>query len=80
MATRFELRSPNPHTNTYIAIAVSYLAMLDGILYAGNSKKSMDDLLKELSKKPGEHAEYLEDSRAYRSEEDVYYSFSSFLI
>ena len=76
MATRFELRSPNPHTNTYIAIAVSYLAMLDGILYAGNSKKSMDDLLKELSKKPGEHAEYLEDSRAYRSEEDVFEHFT----
>lgn len=76
MATRFELRSPNPHTNTYIAIAVSYLAMLDGILYAGNSKKSMDDLLKELSKKPGEHAEYLEDSRSYRSEEDVFEHFT----
>lgn len=76
MATRFELRSPNPHTNTYIAIAVSYLAMLDGILYAGNSKKSMDDLLKELSKRPGEHAEYLEDSRAYRSEEDVFEHFT----
>ena len=76
MATRFELRSPNPHTNTYIAIAVSYLAMLDGILYAGNSNKSMDDLLKELSKKPGEHADYLEDSRAYRSEEDVFEHFT----
>lgn len=76
MATRFELRSPNPHTNTYIAIAVSYLAMLDGILYAGNSKKSMDDLLKELSKKPGEHSDYLEDSRAYRSEEDVFEHFT----
>lgn len=76
MATRFELRSPNPHTNTYIAISVSYLAMLDGILYAGNSKKSMDDLLKELSKKPGEHADYLEDSRAYRSEEDVFEHFT----
>ncbi|MGL4571512.1 MAG: glutamine synthetase [Clostridium sp.] len=72
MATRFELRSPNPHTNTYIAFAVSYLAMLDGILYASDSNKSMKELLEELSKKPGEHSDYLEDSRAYRSEEDVF--------
>ena len=30
-ATRIEMRSPNPYTNTYIAIAVFYLACLDGI-------------------------------------------------
>jgi len=76
MATRFELRSPNPHTNTYLAIAVSYTAMLDGILYASNSNKSKDDLLKELSKKPGEDADYLEKGRAYRTEEDVFEDFT----
>lgn len=76
MATRFELRSPNPHTNTYLAIAVSYTAMLDGILYAANSNKSKDDLLKELSKKPGEDADYLEKGRAYRTEEDVFEDFT----
>lgn len=31
MATRFELRSPNPKSNTYLVIAASYMAMLDGI-------------------------------------------------
>ncbi len=76
MATRFELRSPNPHSNTYLAIAVSYIAMLDGILYAANSNKSKDDLLKELSKKPGEDADYLEKGRAYRTEEDVFEDFT----
>ena len=72
MATRFELRSPNPKSNIYLATAVSYLAMLDGIKYAVQSKKTEDELLKELSKKQGEDAEYLEKDREYRSEEDVF--------
>ena len=36
LATRFELRSPNPHSNVYLTMATSYMAMLDGILYAEN--------------------------------------------
>lgn len=76
LATRFELRSPNPHTNIYLAISVSYMAMLDGILYALESNKSEEELLSELSKKPGEEADYLEKSRAYRTEEDVFEYFS----
>lgn len=71
-ATRFELRSPNPHSNPYITIAVSYLAMLDGILYAANNKKTETELLAELSKEAGDPADYLEKGRAYRSEEDVF--------
>ena len=70
MATRFELRSPSPKTNIYLATAVSYMAMLDGIKYAIN--KSEDELLKELSKKQGEEFEYLEKEREYRSEKDVF--------
>ena len=31
MATRFELRAPNPKSNTYLVMAASYMAMLDGI-------------------------------------------------
>lgn len=76
LATRFELRSPNPFTNTYLCIASSYMAMLDGIKYALESNKTEDDLLAELSKKPGEDADYLEKSRAYRSEEDVFEDFT----
>ena len=33
-ATRIEMRSPNPYTNTYIAIAAFYLSCLDGIKLA----------------------------------------------
>lgn len=72
MATRFELRSPNPKTNIYLATAVSYMAMLDGIKYAINSKKTEQELLEELSKKQGEEFDYLETNREYRSEEDVF--------
>lgn len=72
MATRFELRSPNPRTNIYLATAVSYMAMLDGIKYALINNKTEDELLKELSKKKGEIFEYLETDREYRSEEDVF--------
>jgi len=72
MSTRFELRSPNPRTNIYLATAVSYMAMLDGIKYALNSKKTEEELLKELSKKQGEEFGYLEKDREYRSEKDVF--------
>lgn len=72
MSTRFELRSPNPKTNIYLATAVSYMAMLDGMKYAITSGKTEEEMLKELSKKQGEKTEYLEENREYRSEEDVF--------
>ena len=76
LATRFELRSPNPHSNAYITIAVCYMAMLDGILYAVNNNKTDDELLAELSKEYGEAADYLEKNRKYRAEEDVFEDFT----
>lgn len=75
-STRFELRAPNPHTNTYLVLATLYMAMIDGVKYALENCKTEDDLLKELSKKPGEDAVYLEKARAYRSEEDVFEDFT----
>lgn len=75
-ATRFELRSPNPYTNTYLAVSTLYLAMIEGIEYAITCKKTENDLLDELSKNPGEPAEYLLDSRAYRSEENIFEDFT----
>ena len=75
-ATRFELRAPCPHTNTYLALATLYMTMLDGIVYAIENNKSEDDLLKELSKAPGDDSDYLEKHRSYRSEEDVFEFFT----
>lgn len=77
LATRFELRAPNPHTNTYLCLATLYMAMMDGIKYAIESGKNDDELLEELSKKPGEETDYLEKDRAYRSEEDVFEDYTN---
>jgi len=76
LATRFEVRSPNPNTNTFLAIAAFYQAMLDGIKAALKSGKSTKGLEMELSKSPEEDGIYLEYGRAYRSEEDVFEHFT----
>ena len=76
MATRFELRSPNPHSNTYLVMAVSYMGMLDGILYAVENNKTEDELLAELSKEAGESADYLEKTIAYRTEQNIFEDFT----
>jgi glutamine synthetase len=76
LATRFEVRAPNPHTNSYLAIATMYLAMLDGITAALESGRSTKELEAECSKAPGDHAKYLSADRAYRSEEDVFEHYS----
>ncbi|WP_446899673.1 glutamine synthetase [Clostridium sp. LBM24168] len=76
LATRFELRAPNPGTNTYLAVGAIYAAIVDGIKYAVKNGKTEDDLLAELSKKQGEETDYLEKDRAYRSEIDVFESYT----
>ena len=75
-ATRVEMRAPNPFTNTYIAIALFYLAALDGIRYALKNKKAPAELLAEISKKVGDKTDYLATDRAYRSEVDVFEAFT----
>lgn len=75
-ATRFELRSPNPYSNTYLVIAACYQAMLDGILSVTKAGMDCKSLEKEISKKYGEDAVYLEKYREYRSEKDVFEYYS----
>lgn len=76
MATRFEVRSPNPYTNTYIATATIYLTMFDGIKAAIESQLDTKGLEAELSKEAGATGFYLETDRAYRSEHDVFDDFT----
>jgi glutamine synthetase len=76
LATRFEVRSPNPLTNTYLALSAFYQAMLDGMQAACESGKTMAELEAEISKLPGSESFYLEKGRAYRSEEDVFEHYS----
>jgi len=72
LATRFEVRSSNPYTNTYIALAAIYLSMLDGVKAIVESGKQTTEILAELSKEAGTPGFYLEKDRAYRSEHDVF--------
>ncbi|RUT63854.1 hypothetical protein C1149_08885 [Clostridium botulinum] len=76
LATRFELRSPNPRSNTYLTVASLCMSMIDGIKYAIENNKYEDDLLRELSKAAEEDTSYLEKGRQYRSEEDVFEYYS----
>ena len=76
LSTRFEVRSPNPKSNTYLTIAASYLAMLDGIKACLKAGKSCLELEKSLSKRYGEDDFYLEKDREYRSELDVFDEFT----
>lgn len=69
---RFELRSPNPLSNTYLVIAGCYQTMLDGIIATAKSKLTTKELEKEISKELGEESFYLEKDRMYRDENDVF--------
>ncbi len=71
MATRFELRSPNPLTNVYLVLAACYQAMIDGLENAA-LKMSLEELVQEFSKEYGDDAKYLEKNRQYRSEQNVF--------
>ena len=72
LATRFELRSPNPKSNTYLVLAASYMAMLDGIKAALEAEKSSEELERSISKGFGEPDFYLDTDRMYRTEKDVF--------
>ncbi len=72
LSTRFELRSPNPHTNTYLIIGSTYMLMLDGIRAALGAGKTPAELEASISKKYGKKDFYLEKNREYRTERNIY--------
>ncbi len=76
-ATRFELRSPNPKSNTYLVLATGYMAMLDGIKAALKAEKTPKELEASISKKSGEEDFYLETCREYRSEKNVFEDYTA---
>ena len=77
LATRFEVRAPNPHTNTYLAVAALCQSMLDGMAWAAESGHSARELQDDFSKPAGAAHPYLEKDRAYRSEENVFEHFEA---
>lgn len=76
LSTRFELRSPNPHSNTYLIIGAGYMLMLDGIRAALEAGKTPSELENSISKKYGEDDFYLEKDREYRCEKNVFTEFT----
>ena len=70
LSVRFEVRAPNPHTNTYLAVSAFFIAMLDGMKYSAG--RNVNDLYKEITKKSGEKSDYLLQSRQYVSEENIF--------
>ena len=72
LATRFELRSPNPLSNTYLVLAGIYQSILDGVKAVAASNLDLKELEKEISKDAGEASFYLEKDRKYRDEENVF--------
>ena len=75
-STRFELRSPNPHTNTYLIIGAGYLTMLDGIHAVLAAGKTPHELEASISKRYGDDDFYLEKNREYRAERNIYTEFT----
>ena len=75
-ATRFELRAPNPKSDTYLVIAASHMAMLDGIKAALGKEKEPKELEESISKKYGKKDFYLEKDREYRSEKHIFDDFT----
>ncbi len=76
-ATRFELRSPNPKSNTYLVIAACLMTMLDGIKAALNSGKTSARLLDSISKGYGDPDFYLEAKRVYRCEGNIFEDYTA---
>ena len=77
LATRFELRAPNPKSNTYLVIATAYMALVDGVKAVLKAEKTPEELERSISKKYGEEDFYLEKDREYRSEKDVFDDFTA---
>ena len=76
LSTRFELRSPNPHTNSYLIIGAAYMTMLDGIKAVLEAGKTPAELEASISKSYGQEDFYLEKDREYRSERNIYTDYS----
>ena len=75
LSTRFELRSPNPHSNSYLVIGAGYMTMLDGIKAVLSAGKMPHELEASISKKYGEEDFYLETEREYRAERNIFTEF-----
>ena len=77
LGTRFELRSPNPRSNTHLVLAACLMAMLDGIKAALEAQKTPAQLLESISKDAEDEDFYLETGRVYRYEGNIFEDFTA---
>ncbi len=71
-ACRFELRAPNPLSNSFLLMSATLMAMLDGVKYAQSNSKTQRDLRIEIMKKKGEFYGYLKKEREYITDKDIF--------
>ena len=72
----FEFHSPNPNSNTYMVVAATLMAMMDGIEAVADSGKVVSELEASISKKKGEDDFYLMKEYEYRCEDNVFDNYS----
>ena len=66
------LERQNPKSNTYLVLAASHMAMIDGIKHVLDAEKTPAELEKSISKAYGDEDFYLDTDREYRSEKEVF--------
>ncbi len=72
LATRFELRSPNPKTNIYMTISAINVAIMDGLDFTLQKKLSNDQIEREFCKNFKDEGRYFNRNKIYREEEDIF--------
>ncbi len=72
LATRFELRSPNPKTNIYMVISAIYSAIIDGLEFTLQKDITNEQLEKEFCKSYSEKGKYFSKNKIYREEDDIF--------
>lgn len=76
LSTRFELRSPNPNTNVFLAVSAILATVMDGINFATNENISNRELEQEFCKDYEKQGNYLNKNRIYTEEKDIFETYT----
>ncbi len=76
LSTRFEIRSPNPKTNIFLAVSAIFAGIMDGIDFAMQENITNRGLEEEFCKAFGVKGKYLDANKIYREEKDIFEEYS----
>lgn len=76
LSTRFELRAPNPKTNTYLAVSAIIAGILDGITFVLQEELTNKELEQEFCKDFETEGKYFQKDKIYREEKDIFESYT----